>query len=315
MATTNLNKTLTVMLSAKLGSGDLLERKFTVANVNEISRRILTVPTSESDIILFSNEVSAGTFLSNNLKFAAICNLDDTNFVRIRKKKVFSNRLASLGSLTVGAVYANGTYSNIPLIGTGTGATATIVVAGTAIRSLGGITGGTGYVDGSYSNVNLTGSTGSGAIATVTVAGGIVTSVILISKGVSYTANTNLSASNSQLGGTGTGFLVQLLTIGGGVSSVTLVLKGIGYTVGSTLTVDNSLIGNGTGFSILVNTVDTVSEISDEKLEAGKFIVLGNTKLNVDELNGSFNSFSDIESVSAQADTLPVDLELYIASI
>jgi hypothetical protein len=82
-----------------------------------------------------------------------------------------------------------------------------------SIKTLGAITGGAGYVNGTYTNVTLTGGSGSGAKATVTVALGAVTAVTVTSRGAGYQVGDVLSASNTELGGTGAGFSVPVATL------------------------------------------------------------------------------------------------------
>ncbi|MGE5149907.1 MAG: arabinofuranosidase catalytic domain-containing protein [Rhodospirillaceae bacterium] len=81
------------------------------------------------------------------------------------------------------------------------------------IGSLGAITGGSGYTDGTYTAVPLTGGTGSGALATITVSGGAVTAVRITYQGRRYTAADALSAAAANLGGAGSGFSVPVATI------------------------------------------------------------------------------------------------------
>ena len=81
------------------------------------------------------------------------------------------------------------------------------------IKTLGAITGGAGYVNGTYTNVTLTGGSGSGAKATVTVTGGNVTAVTLTSRGAGYQVGDALSASNTELGGSGAGFSVPVTVL------------------------------------------------------------------------------------------------------
>lgn len=57
---------------------------------------------------------------------------------------------------------------------------------GTGIGSLGNITPGSGYTNGTFLNEPLTGSTGTGATATIVVSGGAVTSVTLTNPGIGY---------------------------------------------------------------------------------------------------------------------------------
>lgn len=84
-------------------------------------------------------------------------------------------------TLVPGSGYVNGTYVNVPLTGgAGSGAQATIVVAGTLVTSVVITLGGTGYVVGnvlSASNTNLGGS-GTGFTITVRQVGGWSTTTI-----------------------------------------------------------------------------------------------------------------------------------------
>lgn len=72
--------------------------------------------------------------------------------------------------------------------------------------TVGVITGGTTYANGTYANVALTGGSGLGATATIVVSGNSVTSVKITNSGSGYLAGDVLSASNASIGGTGTGF-------------------------------------------------------------------------------------------------------------
>lgn len=82
-----------------------------------------------------------------------------------------------------------------------------------AINSLGAISGGSGYVNGTYFNVPLSGGSGEAAYATITVSGGAVTAVNITNSGCLYVANDSLSCSNSSIGGTGSGFSVIVSTV------------------------------------------------------------------------------------------------------
>lgn len=95
--------------------------------------------------------------------------------------------------------------ANIP-----TGTTITSIQS-SGIKTLGAITPGSGYADGSYTDVPLTGGSGAGATANITVAGGVVTAVSLVEYGAAYQTIDNLSADDADLGGLGgSGFLIPV---------------------------------------------------------------------------------------------------------
>jgi hypothetical protein len=94
----------------------------------------------------------------------------------------------------------------------------------TVLVTLGTITGGSGYTDGTYTSVLMTYVSGSTAVtyptATIVVAGGVVTTVTLTSFGVGFKDTTTvLSAAAANIGGTGSGFTVPVATISSGDSN------------------------------------------------------------------------------------------------
>lgn len=91
-----------------------------------------------------------------------------------------------------------------------------------SIATLGAITGGSGYANGTYTLVPLTGGTGVGAQATITVANTSVSNVVVTNTGLGYEAGDVLSASNTNLGGSGSGFNVTVTTITAAAARVTL---------------------------------------------------------------------------------------------
>ena len=97
--------------------------------------------------------------------------------------------------------------SNIP-----TGTTV-MAITTSNIKTLGTITPGSGYVDGSYSNVTLTGGSGANAKATIGVVGGAVATVSITARGAGYVVGDALSATAASLGGTGAGFSIPVTAI------------------------------------------------------------------------------------------------------
>jgi hypothetical protein len=97
--------------------------------------------------------------------------------------------------------------SNIP-----TGTTV-VAITSSNIKTLGTITPGSGYVNGSYTNVTLTGGAGSGAKATIGVSGGAVATVTITARGAGYLVGDVLSATAASLGGTGAGFSIPVTAI------------------------------------------------------------------------------------------------------
>jgi hypothetical protein len=76
-----------------------------------------------------------------------------------------------------------------------------------ALNSVGNITGGSLYTNGTYNNVPLTGGSGSGAIANIVVSGQTVTTVTVINGGSFYAVGNQLTCSNAYIGGSGSGFI------------------------------------------------------------------------------------------------------------
>lgn len=82
-----------------------------------------------------------------------------------------------------------------------------------AIATIGTITGGSLYTNGTYSNVPLTGGSGSGATANITISGQTVTSVTIKNSGNFYVAGDVLSCSNTYVGGSGSGLVIPVSSV------------------------------------------------------------------------------------------------------
>lgn len=91
--------------------------------------------------------------------------------------------------------------------------TTVLAITSSGIQTLGAVTGGSGYTNGTYTNVPLTGGSGLAARATVVVSGGAVTTVTITSVGAGYQVGDVLSAANTSIGGTGAGFSVPVTAL------------------------------------------------------------------------------------------------------
>ena len=54
-----------------------------ITSVNEVSERILTVPTHQVSILALSSSAGAGTYVTGKVKYIRLTNLDDENYVRL----------------------------------------------------------------------------------------------------------------------------------------------------------------------------------------------------------------------------------------
>ena len=74
--------TLTVQESIELnGVEQGATNTKTIASINEVSKRIVTVTTSEVEIIAMGTAISTGTFIEGDVRYIRFTNLDDTNFI------------------------------------------------------------------------------------------------------------------------------------------------------------------------------------------------------------------------------------------
>lgn len=85
MASTLSDSTLSVILTEKLtlnGRDHGSSQKITITGVNEVSKRILTCATTPGTQVYAGGAAAGlGTFVTDNVKYIRITNLDDTNFV------------------------------------------------------------------------------------------------------------------------------------------------------------------------------------------------------------------------------------------
>ena len=173
------------------------------------------------------------------------------------------------GSISdAGGGYAPNTYTGVNLTnvsGSGSNATADIVVSGNVVVA-GTITnGGSGYAgaDGVFTGIFLTNGSGNGLTADVTLTAGVVTNVVVINGGFGYVAGDVLGVDPADIAGdggspTGSGFAYTLSSViyDGEVSSVTITAEGTGYSIGDVLSASQADLGNvgGSGFEYTITS-------------------------------------------------------------
>ena len=94
MATTITNATLTVTLTEAVtlnGYDQGSSNTLTIANIDEVSKRIVSVPLSEVVLLSFSTVVAPGTFVEGDVRYIRITNKDNANFVYLVFKNEYNN--------------------------------------------------------------------------------------------------------------------------------------------------------------------------------------------------------------------------------
>ena len=91
MSTTVTPATLTVTIatSITLGKQNLdTTNQLIIPNIALYDKRVVNVVTgTQQNIVQFASASSAGTFITSNIKYIQITNLDNTNYCRIRVTK------------------------------------------------------------------------------------------------------------------------------------------------------------------------------------------------------------------------------------
>lgn len=226
-ANVNLNDTLTslrLMWDDSLEESAIVLENLVAAYINEYNRSNGFIPSSTNAIATLGTRVPGSGY---------------TNGTYTGVPMISSKQLTTVNAIVGGSLYTDGVYTNVPLTGgTGTGAQATVTVAGAAVTTVVVTAGGVGYTVGDTvsalaANIGGTGSSfaatvnavstvsGTGALATITVAGGVVSSVVLTFGGVGYTVGNSLTVASASVGGTGTGFKIPVATLSGYKTTVT----------------------------------------------------------------------------------------------
>lgn len=66
---------------------------------------------------------------------------------------------------------------------------------------------------------------------------------------------------------------------------------------------------------VRVRVTDVSGETYDQRIDAGKSCMFGNALLSASSTGAAFSAFVTADNISAQADTAPVDIEIFSASI
>ena len=148
------------------------------------------------------------------------------------------------------SLFNNSTSSNLTAVGT-----FALLNNTTNVATLGTITGGSAYTNGTYTGVVMTLSSGSTATtyptATIVVSGGAVTSVTLTSNGVGFKDTTTvLTAPAASIGGTGSGFSVPVASLASGSTNTAVgyqALTANTVATGNTATGSQCLVNTTSG--------------------------------------------------------------------
>ena len=98
MTTTLTAATLTVTLKESIelnGVEQGATNTKTIASINEVSKRIVTVTTTEAEVIAFhASAIASGTFIEGDVRYIRFTNLDDTNYILLTFKNETDDEFA-----------------------------------------------------------------------------------------------------------------------------------------------------------------------------------------------------------------------------
>ena len=89
MTSTLTAATLTVKIHESIslnGKDQGATTSLSLSSINEISKRIVTVTTTEAEVVAMSTTASSGTFIEGDVRYMRFTNLDDTNHITLTFK-------------------------------------------------------------------------------------------------------------------------------------------------------------------------------------------------------------------------------------
>ena len=97
MTTTLTAATLTVTVTEAVslnGYDQGSKNTLTIASINEVNKRIVTVPASEIEVVAISTANASGTFIEGDVRYMRFTNLDDTNHLTLTFKNENADEFA-----------------------------------------------------------------------------------------------------------------------------------------------------------------------------------------------------------------------------
>ena len=87
MASTITASTMTVTVTESIalnGKDQGAINELSIESINEISKRIVTITTTEAEILKFhATDIDAGRYIIGDVRYMRFTNLDDTNFITL----------------------------------------------------------------------------------------------------------------------------------------------------------------------------------------------------------------------------------------